>query len=88
MEVSEGHHHEEIIDNENYELMNVDMEILESLHCMSRGKQMPHMKMFQASDLLTKWGHLVMRRLIAKCHINSVEDSRSWRRCQRSLSAE
>ena len=26
VEVSEGHHHGEIIDNEIYELMNVDME--------------------------------------------------------------
>ena len=26
MEVSEGHHNEEGIDNESYELMNVDME--------------------------------------------------------------
>ena len=46
------------------------------------------MAILQASDCPSNLGHLGMKRLIRRCHINSVEDSRSWRRCQISLAAE
>ena len=46
------------------------------------------MAMLQASNWPTMWGPLGMRRLIGRYYINLVEDSRSWWRCWRSLSAE
>ena len=61
---------------------------LEILNYRSRGEQRHPMEMLQASDWPTKWGHIVMRRLIRRCHVNLVEDFRSWRMCQRYLAAE
>ena len=61
---------------------------LEILPCTSRRKQSPPMEMLQEYDWPTKWWHLGMRILIGRCHINLVEDSRSWQRCRISLPAE